>query len=120
MLLLISSVVMILLDTIFLFTLLPLFKHTIQQVQGSPLHINYKGVLPCYLLLIVALNYFIIYPHKSPQDAFLLGLCIYGVYETTNYAIFKDWPLHMALIDTLWGGIFFAMTTLITYQLHKL
>jgi uncharacterized membrane protein len=110
---------MLLIDSIFLWSMSSIFKQKIQQIQGSPLHIYYRGIIPCYLFLLTALNYFILYPHKSVAEAFLLGLCIYGVYETTNYAIFKDWTLSMVIMDTLWGGILFASVTYLTYQLNK-
>jgi len=65
----------------------------------------------CYIFLVIGLNYFILEKKKSIWDAFLLGLVIYGVYETTNYAIFDKWQTMMVVIDTLWGGILFALTT---------
>jgi uncharacterized membrane protein len=49
------------------------------------------------------------------MDAFILGIVIYGVYETTNYAIFDKWNIQALTLDTLWGGILFAITTKIVY-----
>ena len=46
----------------------------------------------------------------------VLGLVIYGVYETTNYAIFKNWTLSTVLLDTAWGAILLGLTTFLTYQ----
>lgn len=83
----------------------------IQLVQGSPPKINYLGMAICYIFLIVGINYFIIKPRKSVYDAFLLGIVIYGVYETTNYALLKNWSILTVIIDTLWGGLLFAFTT---------
>jgi len=40
-----------------------------------------------------------------------LGIVIYGVYETTNYALLKDLSILTVIIDTLWGGLLFASTT---------
>jgi uncharacterized membrane protein len=51
------------------------------------------------------------------QDAFLLGLVIYGVYETTNWALFSKWSPMSVIIDTLWGGILFAATTYVTTRI---
>jgi uncharacterized membrane protein len=47
----------------------------------------------------------------------ILGFVIYGVYETTTYALLKKWKLQTVMIDTLWGGILFGLTTMITYKL---
>jgi uncharacterized membrane protein len=94
------------------------FEKQVQDVQGSPLKINFLGAALCYLFLIIGINYFIIKPKKSVQDAFLLGLVIYGVYETTNYAIFKNWSILTLFIDTLWGASLFALTTYIVSLFH--
>jgi uncharacterized membrane protein len=74
---------------------------------------NFLGAAICYILLVVGINYFIIKPRKSISDAFLLGIIIYGVYETTNLTLFKNWSILTVIIDTLWGGILFAATTYI-------
>ena len=72
------------------------------------------------LLFIKWLNYFIIKPRKSVSDAFLLGLVIYGDYETTSYALLKNWSLITVIIDTLWGGALFAITTYVVNMLREI
>jgi uncharacterized membrane protein len=120
MTILISALLMIVVDFLFLWTMGPTFQRLIQKIQGSPLQLHYRGIIPCYLFLIFVLNYFILIPHKSVLDAFLLGICIYGVYETTMYSTFNDWPLQTVMIDTIWGGILFALVTWLTYRLNNL
>jgi len=110
---LISSIVFILLDFIYLQLIKNYFFNQIKLVQGSEPKVNYLGAALCYVFLIIGINYFIIKPNKSIYDAFLLGLVIYGVYETTNYALLKNWSLFTVIIDTLWGGVLFAATTYI-------
>jgi uncharacterized membrane protein len=56
---------------------------------------------------------FIFNSNRGVKDAFLLGICVYGVYETTNYAILDKWSKTSVIIDTLWGGILFSGTTYI-------
>ena len=112
-LLLVSAIVFITIDFIYLNVIKDYFNNQIKIVQGSPIKINYLGAAMCYILLIVGINYFIIKPRKSVSDAFLLGIIIYGVYETTNYALLKNWSILTVLIDTLWGGLLFAATTYI-------
>ena len=51
----------------------------------------------------LSLDYFIISRNKPVLDAFILGVCIYGVYETVNLATLKKWRVDAALIDTIWG-----------------
>ena len=47
------------------------------------------------------------------RDASILGWVIYGVYESTNLAVFKKWDLKTVLVDGIWGGILFGLTTYI-------
>ena len=112
-LMLISAIVFITIDFIYLNVMKGYFNKQIQDIQGSKIEMNFLGVGLCYIFLIYGLNYFIIKPHKTVNEAFLLGLVIYGVYETTNYAMFKKWSIITVIMDTLWGGILFASTTYI-------
>ena len=116
--LLISAIVFIVLDSVYLNYMKGHFEKQVQVVQNAKLQMNFTGAALSYLFLIVGLNYFIIKPKKSVQDAFLLGLVIYGVYETTNYAIFKEWSIFTLFIDTLWGATLFALTTYIVHIIH--
>jgi uncharacterized membrane protein len=117
-LLLVSAIVFIILDFVYLNVIKGYFDNQIKSVQGSPIKINYLGAALCYILLIVGINYFIIKPRRSVSDAFLLGIIIYGVYETTNLALFKNWSIFTVIIDTLWGGLLFASTTYIVNLLR--
>jgi uncharacterized membrane protein len=117
---LLSAIIFVLLDSFYLNLIKNYLSSQIQSVQGSKIKLNYVGVLLCYVFLIIGLNYFIIKPNKSVQDAFLFGLVVYGVYETTNYAVFDKWSLFTVFIDTLWGGILFALTTYLVQVFRKM
>jgi len=103
-------IILLCLDFIYISLIKDIFIKQIYDVQKSELQINLTGVILCYLLLVIGLNYFIIEPNKNIYEAFLLGLIVYGVYETTNYALLKDWSINIVIIDTLWGGILFVLT----------
>jgi uncharacterized membrane protein len=111
--LLLSAVVFVVIDSIYLNLVSNYFSNQIKLIQGSPIKMNFLATLLCYIFLIFGINYFIIKPNRSVQDAFLLGLVIYGVYETTNMALFSKWSWLTVFMDTLWGGILFALTTYI-------
>ncbi len=119
-LMLLSAIIFISLDFIYLQSIKNYFQKQVQSVQGSAMQVNYLGAALCYVFLIAGINYFIIKPNRSVKDAFLLGLVIYGVYETTNYALFKNWSIITVIIDTLWGGILFALTTYIVDLLRNI
>jgi len=109
-----SGIVMLLLDSIYLSTVGGFFRNMISKIQSSPFQFKMLGAVLCYFLLILGINYFILGPRKSLLDAFLLGFLIYGVYETTNYAIITKWNMTAVVIDSLWGGILFTLTTYFT------
>ena len=117
--LIISSLLLLILDGIFIYSISDMFKQQIMVVQGSPMKINMMGAILCYLFLIGGLNYFILKQRRSVMDAFILGIVIYGVYETTTYALLKKWSIQTVMIDTLWGGILFGLTTYLTYKLRS-
>ena len=117
-LMLISAIVFITTDFVYLNVIKDYFLNQIKLVQGSEPKVNFLGVALCYIFLIAGINYFIIKPRKSVNDAFLLGIVIYGVYETTNYALLKNWSIFTVIIDTLWGGLLFAFTTYIVNMLR--
>ena len=79
--------------------------------------LNLVGAILCYVFLVFGLNYFIISRKKPLLDAFILGIVIYGVYETTTYALLENWSPLAVLIDTFWGGILFTLTTFIAYKI---
>ena len=114
---LISAIVLIILDSAYIHLMTGYFKKQVKDVQGSPLELNFVGAALCYVFIIFGLNYFIIKNRKSVKDAFLLGIVIYAVFELTNLALFKNWRVMSVLIDTLWGGILFGLTTGIVYKL---
>lgn len=68
-------------------------------IQGSPMEFRLWPAIPVY----VALGYLLTLA-DSVKDAFLLGLSTYAVYDFTNLATFKKYPLKFAVADSLWGG----------------
>lgn len=116
----ISGIILFILDAIFIGINKKAFENQIAGIQRTAMSIKPVGALFCYAFLILGLYYFIIRQKKSIMDAFLFGLVIYGVYETTSYTIFKKWSPVLAIIDTIWGGVLMALTTWITYSLLRI
>ena len=114
----VSGVIMLLLDSVYLTTFSNFYNNLIKSIQGEKIQFNIIGALFAYLFLIYGINYFILnQPKTTLTDAFILGVIIYGVYETTNYAIIKKWSPYAIVLDTVWGGILY---TLVTYFTRKL
>lgn len=115
--LLIIGACMLALDGVYLYLTSAGFRKMIEAIQGKAISLRYLGIVLCYILLPIGLYYFIVSQRRTPAEAFLLGVVIYGVYDTTNYATLSGWKWNLALIDTLWGGTLFAATTAIVYRL---
>ena len=109
------TIIIAILDGIFLYMNRSLFINQIIQVQAAPIKVDYFSAILCYILLIYGLYYFIIKENRSPYEAALLGLIIYGVFDFTNHAIFKNYNIYIGLLDTIWGGILCGLTTHIYY-----
>jgi len=109
----------VVLDFIYFYIFKDVLLNAVKTVQKSPLQINVFYGLLCYLTLTFVLYYFIIKDKKSIYDAFLLGFCIYAVYETTTKAIFTNWNQWLVIMDSLWGGILFSLISFITYYYNK-
>jgi uncharacterized membrane protein len=112
-----SSLVFLLLDGMYLYSMRKYFNNQVKRIQGSPIRLNSVGTILTYVFLLFGLNYFILFPKKSVIDAFLFGLVVYAVYELTNYSLFSGWKWSTVIMDTLWGGILFSLTTYIVYRL---
>jgi uncharacterized membrane protein len=47
---------------------------------------------------------------------FVFGVILYGVYDFTNLALIRDWPIAMTLVDIAWGGVLCAVLTLVAVK----
>ncbi len=116
---LLTGIIFVILDGTYLNLIKSYFNKQVKSIQGSDIKINIIATGLVYVVLIYGLNYFIIRKNKSVKEAALLGFFVYAVYELTNYALFKNWLLLTVIIDTLWGGILFGLTTAIVYKIKK-
>jgi uncharacterized membrane protein len=114
----VSSALLLVIDGLYLYNIgISIFKANVELIQNAPLKANVYGAILSYVCVIGALNYFIILQNKSPLDAFILGIFLYGVFDMTNFAMFTKYSWKTAISDTLWGGTLFAFTTWVTYKL---
>lgn len=84
-------------------------------VNGK-LSVHWLSVIVIYSVLIVGIIVFPIEKSGNSLKAsllwgFIFGVVVYGTYGFTNHALVRNWPLEIALIDTLWGGVLCAATT---------
>jgi hypothetical protein len=114
----ISSVMLLLLDFIYLSYNRHEMEMQVVNIQRVVMQLKMVPTVMCYLLLIGGLNYFILNRHRPIYEAVLFGIVIYGVFDTTNLAMFKKYKWNIALMDTLWGGALFGLTTAVVYALE--
>lgn len=87
---------------------------------------NLPAAVIVYLALTIGLIVFIlprVFPNGTPKDALVLGalfgLVTYATYEFTNLALVKNWPLKIAIIDTLWGVVLCGLGALAMFYAAK-
>ena len=84
----------------------------VQKIQGKELRLRMAPAFVVYF----ALAYLALIP-KTTVEAFLLGLCVYAVYDFTNLATLANYDWRFAVADSLWGGILFAVVhTVLSYM----
>lgn len=112
------GIIFVMVDSIYLYSAKDYFQRQITAVQKGPIQLRVDSAILCYIALVFGLWYFILREKKSWFQAFLLGIVIYSVYETTNYATLKAWKPLTVVMDTVWGGILFALVTKIVQLLN--
>ena len=112
-------VILVLIDSVYLFLTKSIFGEMVAKIQRTAIQFRLEGAIIVYLLLAVALYYFIVKPGLSVWKAGLLGLVIYGTFDFTNYAMFKNYDLKIAIMDTVWGSLLFMATVLFQKQLLR-
>jgi uncharacterized membrane protein len=78
-------------------------RRLIELVQGKPIEVRFVSAIFVYFFLA----YMLLQTNSSFQ-AFMYGVCIYGVYDFTNHAVFDQYDWKFAIADTLWGGVLFV------------
>jgi hypothetical protein len=82
------------------------FQTIFGTIQGGrPLEFRLLGAIPVYIALA-----YLVSKAESLTEAFLIGAATYAVYDFTTLLTFKDYPLGMAVADTIWGGVLMAAT----------
>jgi uncharacterized membrane protein len=89
------------------------------RTQKGTFDVLYIPAIFTYILMVLVLIVFV-YPLSKGDP--LKGLCygailggiLFGVYEGTNMATLRDWPLKMVLVDSAWGIFLCAITAGIT------
>lgn len=88
----------------------------IGRIKDGQFDVLYAPAVMTYVLMAVALTFFVL-PKISNEGSYLkvflvsalMGLIVYGVFDTTNLAILKNYPIPFALVDMTWGTFAFGV-----------
>ena len=123
---LIISVVLIFLDFMWISLNMTAYSNTILKIQKSALEPRLEHTLIAYIIILFSVIYVAI-PFtvqnikkgeaienkllKSLMYGGAVGFSIYGIYNFTSLAIYKDMGAAVGIMDTLWGTTLYTLTT---------
>ncbi len=98
-------------------------KHMGHLMRATP---NWPVAVVFYLLFIIGLVIFAISPairNNSWSYALLYGALFgfftYMTFDLTSWAVLKDWPWKIVIIDIIWGVVLSSSVSVATYFIAK-
>ena len=126
---LIVSIVLMVLDVAWIALNLTTYSSVIQKVQKSPVSLRNEHAFIAYLIILFSVIYVAIpfttqnmkKGENSIENKLLksfmyggaVGFSIYGIYNFTSLAIYKDLDSSIGIMDTLWGTTLYTLTTFV-------
>jgi len=129
---LIITVFLMVLDVAWITLNLSTYSSAIQKVQKSPMNLRSlrsEYAFIAYIIIVFSVLYvaipFTTQNMKKGEDdiatkllkSFMyggaVGFSIYGIYNFTSLAIYKDFDSSIGIIDTLWGTTLYTLTTFV-------
>lgn len=93
------------------------------RMSGGNLAPIWAAAALVYPLLAAGVVVFVLGRARSPIEALalgaVLGVVIYGVYDMTNLATLRDYPVVLAVVDIAWGAAICGGTAWITATLTR-
>lgn len=101
----------LLLDLVWITSNYKMYNDSVVKIQSTNINVRVVPAIAAYALLIANI-YLILIPYTKQMKSriariatfALSGLVIYGVYNATTYSTIDNYPLHVAVIDSLWGA----------------
>ena len=117
---------MTILDAVWLGLIAPKFykKHIGFIMADKP---NWFAAAAFYLIFILGVTLFIVYPGWKDHWAILkialmgglFGLVTYATYDLTNQATLKNWPAIVTGVDLLWGTLLTGAVSVVAVSILK-
>lgn len=84
------------------------------KVRMFPAFLSYVCIYGLYVITVLknahnqkAVTFFL--------NSFICGVLVYGTYDFTCLALFKNFNYKIALIDTIWGGILYTFVSVFVF-----
>jgi len=125
---LIISIILMFLDIAWISLNMATYSNTILKVQKSPMILRNEYAIIAYIIILFSIIFvaipFTIQNIKKGEDMTIenkllksfmyggaVGFSIYGIYNFTSLAIYKDMDSSIGIMDTLWGTTLYTLTT---------
>jgi len=90
--------------------------HLLNTVDGNMV-VNIPAAIATWAVIVTGIQLFV-FPRASATGSLPLvifwgavfGAVVYAVYDLTNYALLKDWPLAVTVVDIIWGAVVCSLT----------
>ena len=116
-------IILLIIDSIWVVGGGKIHSGVIQSVQKSPMKVNLFAASLFYVLAPLGYIYITKKLATDTKSAFLygmlLGLLMYGTFDLTNKAVFKDYPWSYTIADMSWGTLVVGLVSAICYKYVK-
>lgn len=122
-------VIYVIIDIVYITLSAPFYSKTVENIQGSPIVLkpsSYVSIGLAYIIL--GFGWLFIVANRLTEAstyvdalffAFMYAITVYGVFNTTLYALFENWDVVTALRDTTWGVVCITTLTLVFLAVLK-
>lgn len=103
------------------------YNRMIPLIQKKNMKLKIQFAILAYILMIIGLCLFVIPNIRKDyvlQDSllygFVFGIVLYGVYDFTAASVISDWELSLSIIDVLWGGFVYFLSSFMAVSIISL
>jgi uncharacterized membrane protein len=126
-LLFIISLIMLIVDGIWLTLMKDFYGATVKSIQNSGISFKMPGAVVAYALIAIGIYYFVLKDEVDKKNncktilekGFMFGLVSYGIFNGTNHAILNNWDCQTSTVDTLWGCTMAPTVSYLSYLVHN-
>ena len=95
---------------IFIYFNIETYSKLISSIQGNEIKIGKLPIIIHYISLLSSYKLFVINKNFTVKEALYFGIKIFGIINLSNYILFEKWPLKLSVINSIWGGLLFALS----------